>query len=194
VDYTKFRKIIHIDMDAFFASVEQRDNPELRGKPVIVGGDPESRGVVAACSYESRKFGIHSAMSSKRAHQLCPGAVFLRPRFEAYKEVSNQIREIFHEYTDLVEPLSLDEAFLDVTENKKNMPSATIIANEIRASILKKTGLTASAGVSFNKFLAKVASDINKPNGITVIPPEKADELQLTPPALRTTRWITKNS
>ncbi|MCP4134467.1 MAG: DNA polymerase IV [bacterium] len=169
------RKIIHIDMDAFYASVEQRDNPELKGKPVIVGGNPNSRGVVAACSYEARKFGIHSAMASSRAYQLCPKAVFVRPRFEAYKEVSQQIREIFHEYTDLVEPLSLDEAFLDVSENKMNMASATQIAEEIRKKIFERTELTASAGVSFNKFLAKVASDFNKPNGITVIIPEKAD-------------------
>lgn len=172
----KFRKIIHIDMDAFYASVEQRDRPEYRGKPLIVGGDPQSRGVVAACSYEARKFGIHSAMASATAYKHCPQAIFIRPRFDAYRSASLQIREIFFEYTDLVEPLSLDEAFLDVTENKKQMPSATIIAQEIRKKIFKKTnGLTASAGVSFNKFLAKVASDHNKPNGITVITPDKAD-------------------
>lgn len=168
------RKIIHIDMDAFFASVEQRDSPELKGKPVIVGGEPDSRGVVAACSYEARRYGIHSAMSSSRAYKLCPSAVFMRPRFEAYKAVSKQIREIFEEYTDIIEPLSLDEAFLDVTENKLAMESATEIAKEIREKILLKTGLTASAGVSFNKFLAKVASDYHKPDGMTVIPPEKA--------------------
>ncbi len=170
------RKIIHIDMDAFYASVEQRDNPNLRGRPVIVGGDPAKRGVVAACSYEARKFGIHSAMPSKTAIRLCPMAVFLRPRFDAYKTVSCEIREIFREYSDLVEPLSLDEAFIDVTENKKNIPYATKIAIQIREKIYKKTLLTASAGVSFNKFLAKVASDVNKPNGIMVVTPEDAPE------------------
>jgi DNA polymerase-4 len=171
------RKIIHIDMDAFYASVEQRDRPEIKGQPVIVGGDPNSRGVVAACSYEAREFGIHSAMASSTAYKLCPEAVFIRPRFDAYRAVSSEIREIFYEYTDLVEPLSLDEAFLDVTENFKGMPSATLIAREIKKKIYEKTGkLTASAGVSFNKFLAKVASDVNKPDGITVITPEMADE------------------
>jgi DNA polymerase-4 len=171
------RKIIHIDMDAFYASVEQRDRPEIKGKPVIVGGDPNSRGVVAACSYEAREFGIHSAMASSTAYKLCPQAVFIRPRFDAYRAVSSEIREIFYEYTDLVEPLSLDEAFLEVTENFKGMPSATLIAREIKKKIYEKTGkLTASAGVSFNKFLAKVASDVNKPDGITVITPEMADE------------------
>jgi DNA polymerase-4 len=171
------RKIIHIDMDAFYASVEQRDRPELKGKPVIVGGDPQSRGVVAACSYEARKFGIHSAMASSTAYKLCPDAVFIRSRFDAYREVSSQIREIFCEYTDLVEPLSLDEAFLDVTENHKCIPSATLIAQEIKKKIFQRTdGLTSSAGVSFNKFIAKVASDINKPDGITVITPDMAHE------------------
>ena len=164
-------------MDAFYASVEQRDRPELKGKPVIVGGSPNSRGVVAACSYEARKFGIHSAMPSSTAYRLCPQAVFIRPRFDVYRSVSSEIRKIFCEYTDLVEPLSLDEAFLDVTENHKGMPSATLIAREIKKKIYEKTrGLTASAGVSFNKFLAKVASDVNKPDGITVITPEVADE------------------
>jgi DNA polymerase-4 len=171
------RKIIHIDMDAFYASVEQRDQPELKGKPVIVGGDPNSRGVVAACSYEARKFGVHSAMASSTAYRLCPDAVFIRPRFDVYRAVSSEIRKIFCEYTDLVEPLSLDEAFLDVTENYMGMPSATLIAKEIKKKIYKRTGkLTASAGVSFNKFIAKVASDINKPDGITVITPDMADE------------------
>ena len=171
------RKIIHIDMDAFYASVEQRDRPEFKGKPVIVGGDPKSRGVVAACSYEARKFGIHSAMPSVTAYRLCPNAVFIRPIFDMYREVSSQLREIFCEYTDLVEPLSLDEAFLDVTQNYKGMPSATLIAQEIKRKVYDRTGgLTSSAGVSFNKFLAKVASDINKPDGITVITPEMADE------------------
>ncbi len=169
------RKIIHVDMDAFYASVEQRDQPELQGRPVIVGGHPQSRGVVAACSYEARKYGIHSAMPAARAYALCPQAVFLKPRFHIYKQVSAQIREIFFEYTDLVEPLSLDEAFLDVTHNKKMIASATQIAKEILYKIYFQTnGLTASAGVSFNKFLAKVASDVNKPNGLTVIPPHKA--------------------
>jgi DNA polymerase-4 len=171
------RKIIHIDMDAFYASVEQRDRPELKGKPVIVGGDPQSRGVVAACSYEAREFGIHSAMASSTAYRLCPDAVFIRPRFDMYRAVSAQIREIFYEYTDLVEPLSLDEAFLDVTENYKGLPSATLIAKEIKRKIYHRTErLTASAGVSFNKFLAKVASDMNKPDGITVITPDMADD------------------
>jgi DNA polymerase-4 len=171
------RKIIHIDMDAFYASVEQRDNPELKGKPVIVGGDPGSRGVVAACSYEARKFGVHSAMASSTAYKLCPLAVFVRPRFDVYRSVSADIRDIFFEYSDLVEPLSLDEAFLDVTRNFKNIPSATLIAKEIREKIYLRTGkLTASAGVSFNKFLAKVASDVNKPDGMTVITPDMADQ------------------
>jgi DNA polymerase-4 len=170
------RKIIHVDMDAFYASVEQRDNPDFRGRPVLVGGSPKSRGVVAACSYEARKYGIHSAMASARAYILCPKAVFVEPRFYVYKLVSAQIREIFHEYTDMVEPLSLDEAFLDVTHNQKEMTSATAIAREILVKIYQKTnGLTASAGVSFNKFLAKVASDVHKPNGLTVITPLKAD-------------------
>lgn len=169
------RKIIHIDMDAFYASVEQRDRPEIRGKPVIVGGDPHSRGVVAACSYEARKYGIHSAMACATAYRLCPQAHFIRPRFDVYKAVSDQIRKIFYQYTDLVEPLSLDEAFLDITQNKQRLLSATRIAQQIRKQIFHVTeGLTASAGVSFNKFLAKVASDYNKPDGITVITPEDA--------------------
>jgi DNA polymerase-4 len=170
------RKIIHVDMDAFYAAVEIRDNPSLRGKPVIVGGSPESRGVVSTCSYEARKYGIHSAMASANAIRRCPQAIFIRPNFNKYKEASKQIREIFFEYTDLVEPLSLDEAYLDVTVNKKNMPFATGIAREILHKILKKTGLTASAGVSFNKFLAKVASDYKKPNGLTVVTPKNADK------------------
>jgi len=162
-------------MDAFYASVEQRDNHELKGKPVIVGGDPQSRGVVAACSYEARKFGIHSAMSCATAYKRCPHASFIRPRFDVYKSVSRLIREIFLDYTDLMEPLSLDEAYLDVTENKKGISSATQIAQQIRLQIFERTeGLTASAGVSFNKFLAKVASDVNKPNGITIITPDQA--------------------
>jgi DNA polymerase IV len=171
----ELRKIIHVDMDAYYASVEQRNNPKLRGKPVIVGGDPQSRGVVAACSYEARRYGIHSAMASSIAKRLCPHAVFIQGNFSEYIAVSDQIREIFQEYTDLVEPLSLDEAYLDVTENRPGIPSATRIACEIRRKIFEKTNLTASAGVSFNKFLAKVASDFNKPNGLTVITPEQAD-------------------
>jgi DNA polymerase-4 len=169
------RKIIHVDMDAFYASVEQRDNPELKGKPVIVGGAPDKRGVVATCSYEARKFGIHSAMPSRTAFRLCPQAIFLRPRFDVYKKVSDQVREIFHEYTDLVEPLSLDEAYLDVTENKKGLLLAVEVAKDILRNIVERTGLTASAGVSFNKFLAKVCSGVKKPNGITVVTPKKAD-------------------
>jgi len=165
------RKIIHVDMDAFYASVEQRDDPELRGKPVAVGG--RQRGVVMAASYEARKFGVRSAMPSATAKRLCADLVFVKPRFDVYKEVSRQIREIFLEYTPLVEPLSLDEAYLDVTTNLRNMPLASDIAREIRARILERTGLTASAGISYNKFLAKLASDHRKPNGQTVIPPEK---------------------
>jgi DNA polymerase-4 len=171
--YSK-RKIIHIDMDAFFASIEQKDNPSLKGKPLIVGGSPQSRGVVAACSYEARRFGIHSAMPCARAARLCPHAIFTRPRMARYKEISLRIMEIFRQYTPLVEPLSLDEAFLDVTTNSCNNPSATILADTICRQIFRELQLTASAGVSFNKFLAKVASDVNKPNGITTIPPEKA--------------------
>ncbi|MCK4765964.1 MAG: DNA polymerase IV [Candidatus Aminicenantes bacterium] len=170
----KIRKIIHVDMDAFYASVEQRDAPHLKGKPVIVGGPPNSRGVVAACSYEARKYGIHSAMPSSRAYRLCPQAVFLKARFDVYRDVSRQIRQIFHQYTDLIEPLSLDEAYLDVTENKKGIRYAADIAREILKQIHRETNLTASAGVSFNKFLAKVASDYNKPNGMTVITPKMA--------------------
>ena len=170
----KQRKIIHIDMDAFYASIEQRDNPSLKGKPVIVGGNPQSRGVVATCSYEAREYGIHSAMPCKTAYKRCPYAIFVRPRFEVYKQVSYEIREIFYKYTDLVEPLSLDEAFLDVTENKLNIKYATDVAKMIKKEIYEKTGLTASAGVSYNKFLAKLASDYNKPNGLTVIREDNA--------------------
>lgn len=168
------RKIIHIDMDAFYASVEQRDNPQLKGKPVVVGGNPRSRGVVAACSYEARRYGIRSAMPCARAYRLCPEAIFVRPRMDRYREVSSQIMNIFKSYTDIIEPLSLDEAFLDTTINKMKNPSASLLAKEICAKIYKETGLTASAGVSCNKFLAKVSSDINKPNGITVITPDQA--------------------
>ena len=167
----EIRKIIHVDMDAFYASVEQRDDPALRGLPVAVGG--RQRGVVMAASYEARKFGVRSAMPSVTAKRLCPELVFVKPRFDVYKEVSQQIREIFLEYTPLVEPLSLDEAYLDVTTNLKNIPLASDIAREIRARIRERTGLTASAGVSYNKFLAKLASDYRKPDGQTVIPPAK---------------------
>lgn len=169
------RKIIHVDMDAFYASVEQRDNPALRGKPVAVGGDGP-RGVLTTCSYEARKFGCRSAMPSVTAKRLCPQLIFVRPRFAVYTAVSRQIREIFREFTPLVEPLALDEAFLDVTADDKGIGSATRIAELIRARIKAETGLTASAGVSYNKFLAKLASDQNKPDGLCVIRPgEGAD-------------------
>ncbi|MFN2396555.1 MAG: DNA polymerase IV [Bacteroidales bacterium] len=166
-------KIIHIDMDAFYASVEQRDNPELKGKPVAVGGGGE-RGVVAAASYEARKFGVRSAMPGIQARKKCPEIVFVKPRFDVYKKVSDQIRNIFHEYTDLVEPLSLDEAYLDVTNPKKGKNSATLVAKEIRERIYNELHLTSSAGISFNKFLAKIASDVKKPNGMFVIHPDEA--------------------
>src|SRR3984885_1606316 len=166
------RKIIHINMDAFYASVEQRDNPQYRGKALVVGGLPQGRGgVVATASYEARKFGIRSAMPSKQALQLCPHATFVRPRFAAYKEVSQKIREIFSRYTDLIEPLSLDEAYLDVTDDKLNIGSAIEIAKQIKQAIKDELQLTASAGVSVNKFIAKTASDINKPDGLTFIGP-----------------------
>ncbi len=164
------RKIVHIDMDAFYASVEQRDDPALRGKPVAVGGSAE-RGVVAAASYEARQFGVRSAMPAMKAARLCPDLVFVRPRFEAYRAVSRQIRAIFRDYTPHVEPLSLDEAYLDVTEDNRGIGSATRIAELIRARIRAETGLTASAGVSYNKFLAKLASDQNKPDGLCLIRP-----------------------
>ncbi|SDM35436.1 DNA polymerase-4 [Siphonobacter aquaeclarae] len=169
-----FRKIIHIDMDAFYASVEQRDNPDLRGKPVAVGGSRE-RGVVAAASYEARQFGVRSAMPSVTAIRKCPQLIFVRPRFDVYKAVSREIHEIFAEYTPMIEPLSLDEAYLDVTENLKGIDTATGIAREIKEKIREKTGLTASAGVSFNKFLAKIASDYRKPDGLFVIKPSQAE-------------------
>lgn len=172
------RKIIHIDMDAFFASVEQRDNPDLRGKPVAVGGI--TRGVVAAASYEARKFGVRSAMPSQTALRQCPELIFVKPRFAAYREASSQIRAIFSDYTDLIEPLSLDEAYLDVTANRRGLPSATATALEIRARILAETGLTASAGISYNKLLAKLGSDQNKPNGQCVIRPEQGEAFVAT--------------
>lgn len=169
------RKILHIDMDAFFASVEQRDFPELRGKPVIVGGPPQSRGVVSACSYEAREYGIHSAMPCSQAAKLCKEAIFVGHRFDAYKKASLEINDVFKKYATDVEPLSLDEAFLDVTQTAKKYGSATEVAKRIKQDIKKKTGLTASAGVSFNKFLAKIASDMDKPDGIYIIRPEAAD-------------------
>lgn len=170
---SSFRKIIHVDMDAFYASVEQMDNPELKGKPVAVGGSGE-RGVVSAASYEARKYGVRSAMSGVIARKNCPHLIFVPPRFSRYKEISKQVRAIFYEYTDLVEPLSLDEAYLDITVNKKGNPSATMVAEEIRQKIYDRVGLRASAGISYNKFIAKIASDINKPNGQKTIPPEEA--------------------
>ncbi len=172
---SSIRKIIHIDMDAFYTSVEQRDNPDYRGKPIAVGGSSK-RGVVAAASYEARKYGVRSAMPSALAMKKCPHLIFVASRFDVYRDVSRQIMKIFRDYTDLVEPLSLDEAYLDVTRNKLRITFATIIANEIRARIKAETGLTASAGISYNKFLAKVASDLNKPNGYAVITPEDAPD------------------
>ena len=169
------RKIIHIDMDAFYSSVEQMDNPNIKGKPVAVGGSKE-RGVVAAASYEARKYGVKSAMPSILAKKKCKNLIFVKPRFKRYKEISNQIRNIFFDYTDLIEPLSLDEAFLDVTENKKNISLAANIAREIRTRINNEIGLTASAGISINKFIAKVATEVNKPDGQKTIHPSQVDE------------------
>lgn len=174
MDTPSYKKIIHIDMDAFYASIEQRDNPDYRGKPIAVGGSPQGRGgVVATASYEARKFGVRSAMPSKKALELCPDIIFIRPRFEVYKAVSTQIRSIFERYTDLIEPLSLDEAFLDVTSDKQQIGSAIDIAKAIKHSIKEELKLTASAGVSVNKFIAKIASDMNKPDGLTFIGPSK---------------------
>ncbi|MBD0279436.1 MAG: DNA polymerase IV [Flavisolibacter sp.] len=170
-----FRKIIHIDMDAFYASVEQRDNPAYRGKAIAVGGSPEGRGVVATCSYEARAYGVRSAMPSKKALQLCPQLIFIQPRFEVYKAVSRQVREIFHRYTDIIEPLSLDEAYLDVTEDKQGIGSAIGIATLIKKAIKEELQLTASAGVSINKFVAKIASGMQKPDGLTFIGPSKVE-------------------
>ncbi len=169
------RKIIHIDMDAFFASVEQRDNPMLKGRPVAVG-HANQRGVVAAASYEARKYGVHSAMPSRRALKLCPSLIFVPSRFSVYKEVSRNMHDIFHEYTDVIEPISLDEAFLDVTENKKGMELAVDIAREIKLKIREQLNLIASAGVSYNKFLAKIASDLRKPDGLCTIHPSVAQK------------------
>jgi DNA polymerase-4 len=177
------RKIIHIDMDAFYASVEQRDNPELKGRPVAVGGG--HRGVVAAASYEARKFGVRSAMPSVTAKRRCPELIFVKPRFDVYRAVSQQIRAIFADYTDLIEPLSLDEAYLDVTDDRRGLGSARAIAEEIRARIKGETGLTASAGVSYCKFIAKLASDQNKPDGLCVIPPGKGPGFVATLPVKR---------
>jgi DNA polymerase-4 len=170
------RKIIHIDMDAFFAAVEQRDFPDLKGRPVIVGGQPDSRGVVAASSYEARQFGIYSAMPCSRAYQLCPHAVFVRPRFSAYKQVSEDIHKIFREYTEVIEPLSLDEAYLDVSDVELCNGSASLMAKELRGKIARNLQLTASAGISYNKFLAKLGSDQNKPDGQFVIRPGEAED------------------
>lgn len=169
------RKIIHIDMDAFYASVEQRDNPELRGKPIAVG-HAEERGVVAAASYEARRFGVRSAMSSQKAKRLCPQLIFVPGRMEVYKSVSRQIHEIFHEYTDIIEPISLDEAFLDVTDNKPGISLAVDIAKDIKRKVRERLHLVASAGVSYNKFLAKIASDYRKPDGLCTIHPDQALE------------------
>lgn len=178
------RKIIHVDMDAFYASVEQRDNPDLRGKPVAVGGSSK-RGVVAAASYEARAFGVKSAMPSVTAQRRCPDLIFVKPRFEVYRSVSRQIREIFARHTDLIEPLALDEAYLDVTEDKQGIGSAVKIARTIRAAIHEETGLTASAGVSYNKFIAKLASDQNKPDGLCIILPEQGEAFVATLPVRR---------
>ncbi|MDJ0708584.1 MAG: DNA polymerase IV [Leptolyngbyaceae cyanobacterium MO_188.B28] len=177
-----WRKIIHIDMDAFYASVEQRDNPAYRDKPIVVGGRPEQRGAVAAASYEARKFGIHSAMPARTAQQKCSDLIFVEPRFDVYREVSQQIRAIFLSYTDLVEPLALDEAYLDVTQNKAHIPSAVAIAKVIKQKILAATQLTASAGVSINKFLAKIASGMDKPDGLYLIAPAQAEAFVETLP------------
>ncbi|MFC3928574.1 DNA polymerase IV [Streptococcus caprae] len=173
------RKIIHIDMDAFFAAVEERDNPELVGKPVIIGSDPRQtggRGVVSTCNYEARKFGVHSAMSSKEAYNRCPQAVFISGNYQKYQEIGQQIRQIFYRYTDLVEPMSVDEAYLDVTENKLGLSSAVKVAKMIQYDIWQELRLTCSAGVSYNKFLAKLASDFEKPKGLTLILPDQAED------------------
>jgi DNA polymerase IV len=183
-DDPPLRKIIHVDMDAFYASVEQRDNPELRSKPVAVGGSSK-RGVVAAASYEARAFGVKSAMPSISALRRCPDLIFVRPRFEVYRGVSRQIREIFARHTDLIEPLSLDEAYLDVSEDKQGIGSALKIAKAIRTAIHEETGLTASAGVSYNKFIAKLASDQNKPDGMCIILPEQGADFVATLPVRR---------
>jgi DNA polymerase-4 len=171
------KKIIHVDMDAYFAAVEIRENPALKGKPLIVGGHPQSRGVVSTCSYEARKYGIHSGMSSHQAWQLCKNAIFVYPNIELYKEVTGQIREIFGRYTDVVETMSMDEAYLDVTENKVDESEAVNIARNIKREILETTKLTCSAGVSYNKFLAKIGSELQKPDGLVAITPENTQEI-----------------
>jgi DNA polymerase-4 len=170
------RKIVHVDMDAFYAAVEQRDDPSLRGRPVVIGGPPNSRGVVATCSYEAREYGIHSAMPSSQAGRLCPHAVFVKPRIKHYLAISKQIREVFDEVSDLVEPLSLDEAYLDVTENHLGEPLAGKVAKHVKRRILQVTGLTASAGVGPSKFIAKVASDLRKPDGLVIVPPDQVQD------------------
>ena len=172
------RRILHLDMDAFFASVEQRDNPDLRGKPVAVGGDPTTRGVVAAASYEARKFGVRSAMPMARAVRLCPSLAIVRPNIARYREVSDTVFSIFRSVTPLVEPLSLDEAYLDVTENAWHEPLATTVARRLKEEVRAATGLTVSAGVAPNKFLAKIASGWEKPDGLTVVPPERIETLR----------------
>jgi DNA polymerase-4 len=179
------RTILHVDMDAFYASVEQRDDPALRGKPVIVGGRPDSRGVVAACSYEARKYGVHSAMPSAQAGRLCPHAIFVRPRMSHYVAVSREIRAVFHEVTEHVEPLSLDEAYLDVSENKLGLTSPAEIAQHIRKLIRARTGLTASAGAGPCKLVAKIASDVNKPDGLCVVRPEQVADFLAPLPVTR---------
>lgn len=182
------RKIIHIDMDAFYASVEQRDDPTLRGKPIAVGGGGP-RGVVATASYEARTFGVKSAMPGARARRLCPDLLFVKPRFEVYRAVSAHVREIFARFTDIIQPLSLDEAYLDVTVNKPGLASATVIAQEIRRMIHEETGLTASAGVSYNKLIAKLASDQNKPDGICVVRPGEGAGFMAEMPVRRIMAW-----
>lgn len=179
------RKIIHIDMDAFYAAVEQRDNPAYRNKPIVVGGKPHSRGVVATCSYEARAFGVRSAMPSSHAYRLCPQAIFVKPRFDVYREASDAIRDIFARYCDCIEPLSLDEAYLDVSTNNRFDGSASLLAKQIKHDIRRETGLIASAGVSFNKFLAKIASDLGKPDGLYVVRPEQAEALIASLPIRR---------
>ena len=176
------RKILHVDMDAFFASVEQREHPEWRGKPVIVGGKPNERGVVSTCSYEARAFGVRSAMPTAKAMKLCPKAILTPGNYSLYKEISSQVREVFKSFTNMIEPLSIDEAYLDVTNNSRGITSATLVAHLIQKEVYEKTGLTCSVGVSFNKFLAKMASGYQKPSGITVITPENAQEFIRTIP------------
>jgi DNA polymerase-4 len=179
------RKIIHVDMDAFYASVEQRDHPELRGRPVIVGGRPGVRGVVAACSYEARRFGVHSAMPASQAQRLCPDAVFVPPRMRHYSEISTQIREVFESFTERIEPLSLDEAYLDVSENKRGEPLAGKLAKQIKREVFERTGLVASAGVGPCKLVAKIASDLDKPDGLRVVAPEQVLDFLAPLPATR---------